>query len=135
MTGFSLKHYTVIGLLRKRRTYEKFGTERNRVELDQMLGKLDLLILDDWVIGTLAESDRFSLYEIIEQRRRHESFIITSVTLVRLWANFINEPMLSDSILDRSVYNSHRIEMKGESLRQMPEYGEQSQPTSGEETT
>lgn len=47
VAGFSVKHYTVAGLLRKRRAYEKFGTERNRFELDQMLGKVDLLILDD----------------------------------------------------------------------------------------
>lgn len=84
MASFSVKHYTVAGLLRKRRAYEKFGTERNRFELDQMLGKLDLLILDDWSIGTLAESDRFSLYEIIEPWRGRGSSIITSVIPVRL---------------------------------------------------
>lgn len=135
MAGFSVKHYTEAGLLRKWRAYEKFGTERNRFELDQMLGKQDLLILDDWVIGILAEPDCFSLYEIIEQRRGHGTLIITSVIPVRLWTNFVNDPVLSDSILDRIVYNSYRIEMKCESLRQMPEYGGLPQPTSREETT
>jgi DNA replication protein DnaC len=33
------------------------------------------------------------------------------------WHEQIGDPTIADSILDRLVHNSHRIELKGESMR------------------
>lgn len=33
------------------------------------------------------------------------------------WFDIIGEPTIAETVLDRSVHTSHRIELKGESLR------------------
>ena len=45
------------------------------------------------------------------------STILTSQLPVVKWHEQIGDPTLADSILDRLVYNAHRLEIQGESLR------------------
>ena len=33
------------------------------------------------------------------------------------WHDYIGEPTLADAILDRLLHNSHKVQLKGESLR------------------
>lgn len=87
------------------------------------LQKVDLLVLDDWGIGKIDNVARSDLLEIIEQRRGNGSLMITSVLPVSAWAQYINDPTYSDSILDRVVFNSHRIEIEGDSMRSKIAYG------------
>ncbi|WP_235836755.1 ATP-binding protein [Duodenibacillus massiliensis] len=42
---------------------------------------------------------------------------------VRHWAEFLNDATLADSILDRLVKSSHRLEMDGPSMRDKAQYG------------
>ena len=46
------------------------------------------------------------------------STILTSQLPVVKWHEQIGDPTLADSILDRLVHNAHRIELRGESMRQ-----------------
>jgi len=46
------------------------------------------------------------------------STILTSQLPVAEWHEQIGDPTLADSILDRLVPNAHRIELRGESMRQ-----------------
>ena len=55
--------------------------------------------------------------EIIEDRHGKSSTIITSQVPVSMWHEIIGEQTIADAILDRIVHDSHRVEMKGESLR------------------
>jgi DNA replication protein DnaC len=43
--------------------------------------------------------------------------IITSQLHVERWCDIIGEKAVADAIMDRLVYQSHRIELKGESMR------------------
>ncbi|RLD91250.1 MAG: hypothetical protein DRJ09_01810 [Bacteroidetes bacterium] len=43
--------------------------------------------------------------------------IIGTQVLVSGWHGLIGEGTIADAILDRIVYSSHRIQLKGESLR------------------
>ena len=43
--------------------------------------------------------------------------IITSQVPIDRWYEIVGNPTLADAILDRIMHNSHRIELKGESLR------------------
>jgi DNA replication protein DnaC len=45
------------------------------------------------------------------------STILTSQLPVSRWHEQICDPTLADGILDRLVYNAHRIEMKRDSMR------------------
>jgi DNA replication protein DnaC len=55
--------------------------------------------------------------EIIEDRHGQNSLIIASQLPVANWYDIIGEETIADAILDRLVHTSHRIELKGESLR------------------
>lgn len=81
--------------------------------------KFKLLILDDFGSTPLKPSDLKELLEIIEDRVQVGSFIITSQLQVRDWHAYLAEHTLADAILDRLVHNSHRINLKGESMRKL----------------
>ena len=81
------------------------------------LGRLDLLVVDDWVMAPLADAERHDFLEICEDRYQIRSLILTSQLPVGKWHEQIGDPTLADSILDRIVHNAHRIEMRGESMR------------------
>jgi DNA replication protein DnaC len=77
----------------------------------------DLLILDDFGLLPIDNQNRSALMEIIEDRHKKASMIITSQLPVNCWHEVIGEKTIADAILDRIVHDAHRIELKGESLR------------------
>ncbi len=79
--------------------------------------KQHLLLIDDFGIVPLDAQSRSTLMEIIEDRHEKGSTIITSQLPVSKWHEVIGEQTIADAILDRLVHDSHRLEMKGESLR------------------
>ena len=81
------------------------------------LARLDLLVVDDWAMAPLADTERRDFLEICEDRYQIRSMILTSQLPVAKWHEQIGDPTLADSILDRLVHNAHRIEMQGESMR------------------
>jgi DNA replication protein DnaC len=79
--------------------------------------KFDLLIIDDFGLQPLDNQSRLSFLEIVEDRHEKRSTIITSQLSVEKWYEIIGEKTVADAILDRLVYSSHRMELKGESFR------------------
>ena len=80
------------------------------------LARVELLILDDWGLSVLTQSQRIDLLEILEDRTGRGSTIVTSQVPVDQWCDIIGEPTLADAILDRLVHNAHRLDMKGDSM-------------------
>jgi DNA replication protein DnaC len=87
------------------------------LKLFEKLGKANLLILDDFGLSHLDKQQQMDLMEIIEDRHNVSSTIIASQLPVGSWYEVIGEATIADAILDRLVHTSHRIELKGESLR------------------
>ena len=83
------------------------------------LGCVELLILDDWGLATLGDSERRDLLEILEERHQRAATIVTSQVPVEQWHEIIGSPTLADAILDRLVHNAHRLPMTGESMRKL----------------
>ncbi len=81
------------------------------------IAKVDLLILDDFGLANLDKKQQMDLMEIIEDRHGRSSTIIASQLPVASWYEIIGEQTIADAILDRLVHTSHRIELKGNSLR------------------
>jgi len=84
------------------------------------LGKLikaDVLILDDFGLQSFDNHARETLMDIIDDRYHKASTIISSQIPVSSWYDIIGEGTIADAILDRIVNSSHRIDLKGESLR------------------
>lgn len=87
------------------------------IKLLNHLEKQTLIILDDFGLQNLGQEMRLTLLQLLEDRYGKKSIIITSQLPVAKWYEYINDPTLADAILDRLTANSHRIELKGESLR------------------
>lgn len=87
------------------------------MKLLQQLMQVDLLIMDDFGITPINESQRHDLLTIIDDRYRLKSTIFTSQLPVKSWHQYLGEPTLADAILDRVLSQSVRIELRGESLR------------------
>src|SRR5680860_10688 len=87
------------------------------LKLFAKLAKTDLLILDDFGLVHLDKKQQMDLMEIIEDRHTRSSTIIASQLPVGTWYDVIGDDSIADMILDRLVHTSHRIELKGESLR------------------
>ena len=94
------------------------------------LAKTDLLLLDDWGLAPLNESQRRDLLELFEDRHNLKSTLITSQMPVDHWHELIGDPTLADAILDRLIHNVHRVPLKGESLRKKQAKLAKSEPTS-----
>jgi DNA replication protein DnaC len=76
------------------------------------LGQTDVLVVDDWAMAPLNDSERRDFLEICDDRYQTRSTILTSQVPVSNWHAPIGDP-----ILDRLVHNAHRIELDGDSMR------------------
>ncbi len=85
----------------------------------QRLEKADLVIIDDFGLQPLDHENRMMLLEMIEDRHGQKSIIISSQLPVKNWYEIIGDKTIADAILDRIVHQSHRIELKGESMRKL----------------
>ena len=81
------------------------------------VAKHELLILDDLGIGQLTEPQRHDLLELLDDRYRHASTLVTSQLPIGQWHAWIGDPSLADAILDRLVHNAHKLTLKGPSRR------------------
>ena len=68
----------------------------------------DLLILDDLGLHGLTAQQSADLYELILNRHRASSFVITSNRAVDEWLSLFADPILSNSALDR-LANASRV--------------------------
>lgn len=106
--------------LRMPRLSEELALVRAQGKLSHWLKamrKIPLLILDDFGLIPMSQSDQQLLLELIEDRQSCGSLIITSQLPIKLWHGQFTDPTLADAILDRLVHNGEKIELKGESMR------------------
>jgi DNA replication protein DnaC len=81
------------------------------------LARIDILVLDDFAMAPLKDSERRDFLELCDDRYQRRSMILTSQLPLAHWHEQIGDPTLADSILDRLVHNAYRIELNGESMR------------------
>src|ERR1700674_4911773 len=112
--GFSVMHKRTAELFRELAVAHVDGSI-GRVLLKW--SRVDVLVLDDFAMAPLKDGERRDFLEICDDRYQRRSIILTSQLPVAHWHEQIGDPTVADSILDRLVHNSHRIELKGESMR------------------
>ena len=71
--------------------------------------QVKLLILDEWLLYPLKDTEARDLLEIAESRYKKASTIFCSQFDVGGWYQKIGEPTLADAICDRIVHDSYRI--------------------------
>jgi DNA replication protein DnaC len=113
--GFTVKYLRLPALLtqfvqaRAQGTYER---------LLKRLGKLSVLIVDDFGLASLTEREKQDLLEAVEERYGSGATVLTSQLPVSDWHEYLGGGRIADALLDRLVHHAHRIELRSEqSLR------------------
>jgi len=83
------------------------------------LAKLDLLILDDWMRDPLTAAEARDLLEVFDDRFGRVSTLVASQVPVADWFARLPDPTIADSILDRIIHNSYRLNLTGGSQRKI----------------
>lgn len=86
--------------------------------------KVDLLILDEWLIRTLQPQEAYDLLEIMEARYGEKSTIFCTQYDIGGWYDRINPDIenaspISEAIIDRIIHNAYTVTIEGKiSMRQ-----------------
>jgi DNA replication protein DnaC len=85
------------------------------------ISKIDLLVLDDFAMSPFTDQSRRDFLEVLDDRYKKKSTIITSQLDVKHWHSAIGDATLADAILDRVVHNSYRFDLQGKTMREEAE--------------
>jgi len=89
-------------------------------KLLKQYANIKLLIIDEWLLYTLKESEAIDLLELAERRYKKGSTIFCSQFDIGVWHIKIGESTLADAIVDRIVHDSYKIVIGGnDSMRKV----------------
>ncbi len=77
----------------------------------------DLLIVDDFGLRRLDSQQSSDVYEVLIERHKHASTILTSNRSVDEWVALFDDAMLAQSAIDRLAHNAYQVVIEGESYR------------------
>lgn len=102
-------------MLRLQKAQEKQHLER----VIRRYERYDLLIIDELGYLPLATDDANLLFQLINGRYERKSTIVTTNMPLSSWGVVLHNLAAAEAILDRLVYHSHIIKIKGKSYRLM----------------
>ena len=114
--GYPAKYYRIASLLEEIKTARLDGSYTKTLT---KISKFKLLILDDFGVSPLTSDEINNIFEIIEDRMFNGSFIITAQLPIKDWHAYLGNETIADAMLDRLVHSSHKIELKGPSMREI----------------
>jgi len=88
-------------------------------KLKAKLIKPKVLVIDDFGLGVVTPQAAQVLLDVIDKRMRTGSLLITSQFPTEEWFSHFPDPTMADAILDRVIHQSHRINLKGDSMRKL----------------
>jgi len=88
----------------------------------------DLLVVDDFGLRRLTAEQSSDLYEVILERHRRASTIVTSNRAIDEWVPLFDDPILAQSALDRLAHNAYQVVIEGDSFRKRQRPGEREAP-------
>ena len=77
----------------------------------------DLLAIDDFALRRLDARQSSDFYEVIIERHRRSSTIVTSNRGIEEWIPLFDDPILAQSALDRLAHNAYQVVIEGDSYR------------------
>ena len=81
--------------------------------------KVKLLILDEWMLVSITESEARDLLEIIHARHKRVSTIFCSQFSPAGWHGKIGEATIADAVLDRIVHDSYNVEIHSDGSKDL----------------
>lgn len=104
---------------------DKLFTRLRAARLDHTLeaemrriAAVDLLIIDDFAIKALDATQTNDFYEIVIERHRNKSTIISSNREPSEWLTMTSDALLAQSAIDRLTQGAHTLVIEGPSWRQ-----------------
>lgn len=82
------------------------------------LARVDVLILDDFALRRLEATETNDFYEIVVERHRRASTIVTSNREPSEWLAMMSDALLAQSAIDRLTSGAHTLIIEGPSYRQ-----------------
>lgn len=120
--GFTARYYrlarlfTDLAIARADGSYPRLAAQ---------LARTHVLVLDDWGIAPMTAPEARELLDIIDERYQAQSTIVASQLPVDHWHATIADPSVADAILDRLIHHSHKLVLKGESMRKITKHPKQ----------
>lgn len=102
------------------RLLEQLAIARASADYSTMLArlaKIDVLILDDFLLAPMTDVERRDLLEVLEDRYSKRSTVLTSQLPTKTWHESLGDPSIADAICDRLVHNAHVLTLRGSSMR------------------
>ena len=98
---------------------EKARIKSTYLDYIEKIGKLDLLVIDDFGLMDLDQDKCRDLFEVIDSRDGRKSTIVISQLPVKSWFDIFKEHTYADAVLSRLTDKRHslRLEMNGISMR------------------
>jgi DNA replication protein DnaC len=114
LKGYSVRYYRLSRLLLALTQAKADGTYSR---LLNTISKINWLIIDDWGLEPLKAAQRNDLLEILDDRYDIASTTLLSQLPFDEWYHAIGDNTLADAILDRVMYQAHRIKLNGPTMR------------------
>jgi DNA replication protein DnaC len=111
--------YTVL-YVRAPRLFETLQQARgdgSHLKMLDKFSKVQLLVIDDFLLTPMAEGERRDLLEIAEGRHGVGATVVASQCPFSDWYAAIGDLTLADAICDRLMHNAYRLALKGDSMR------------------
>lgn len=109
------KHYYTTKYIRLPELLEELAVARGEGKFKEYINqyqKYTLLILDEWLLVNLTETEARDLLEIVHARYKKASTIFSSQFAPLGWYSKFPEATVADAILDRIVHDSYNIEIQ-----------------------
>lgn len=120
LANAALRHGHTALYVRTPRLLDELSLGRSDGRYARLLGAMartSLLVLDDFLLTPAGVEACRDLLEVVEDRTGLRSTIVVSQLPVDRWHGAMSDPTLAEAILDRILASSHRIAMKGPSMR------------------
>jgi DNA replication protein DnaC len=110
-SGFTVQYLRLPALLNH---FVQARAEGSYDRLLKRLGKINVMILDDFGLAAMSDREKQDLLEAIEERYGNGALVVTAQLPVGEWHEYLGGGRVADAILDRIVHGAHRIELRSE---------------------
>jgi DNA replication protein DnaC len=117
---YSVTFYRTDVLLRKLRASRLDNSHDTEI---RKLLRVDLLILDDFALQNFDTLDTIDIYELVVERHRMASTVVTSNREPVEWLGQMADPLLAQSAIDRLQSAAYELVLDGESYRRRQKPG------------
>ena len=109
--------------LRAPRMFDELAVARADGRLSRLMAtraRVDVLVIDDFLIRPLTPDQAADLLEVIEDRARLRSIIVTNQLSIANWHAALGNAAIADAVLDRLLERANRLELSRDPMRRTP---------------